>query len=326
MPPFPLGRVIIMSKQDRQGARTAAQLEQKYHFGESFAEAMGLAKDAQKTAEEAKKVLDETLTQEEIFNILTNNGQIHGLYRGDDGELYINASYIAAGIIASVNGLTEFNLQNGWIRSADPVDHDRKIFIDAGKIWLYIFDKYAMRIDTFGNGGQILFVNPTTGEDVASINGADDQFVIGAENFYLTTRHTNGSLPRYRVQWKNIAGVPVLAGGEDNSGKKVLYTGNASAGSTFTVENTADYDLFAVRLGTSSTTENTVVMAYKVGDTIRGVGGWSGDATQNIKLFFLSASFEGDRWTVIDATSKELAGTSVGSAVKLNVKEVVGVI
>ena len=315
-----------MSKQDRQGARTAAQLEQKYHFGESFAEAMGLAMDAQKTAAEAKKVLDETLTQEEIFNILTNNGQSHGLYRGDDGELYINASYIAAGIISAVNGLTKFNLQNGWIESADPDDHNRKIFLDAGKIWLYIFDKYAMRIDTFGNGGQIKFVNPNTEEEVATINGADDEFVIGAEKFYLTTRNVDGGLPRYRVRWKNIAGVPVLVGGEASSGKKVLYTGNASAGSTFTAENTADYDLFAVRLGTSSTTENTVVMAYKVGNAIRGVGGWSGDATQNIKLFFLSATFSGNTWTVVDATSKELAGTSVGSAVKLNVKEVVGVI
>ena len=317
------------SKMDRQGARTPAQLQEQYNFGTKFAEAFGLITAASleaAKASQAVKDLDENLTPEEIFDRLTDGGKAQGLYRDENGNIFINASYIAAGIISSVNELTKFNLQNGWIESADPNDHNRKIFVDAGKIWLYIFDKYAMKIDTFGNGGQIKFVNPNTEEDVATINGADDQFVIGAENFYLTTRHTNGSLPRYRVQWKNIAGVPVLAGGADNSGKKVLYTGNASAGSTFTVENTADYDLFAVRLGTSSTTENTVVMAYKVGDTIRGVGGWSGDATQNIKLFFLSATFSGNTWTVVDATSKELAGTSVGSAVKLNVKEVVGVI
>jgi hypothetical protein len=41
---------------------------------------------------------------------------------------------------------------------------------------------------------------------------------------------------------------------------------------------------------------------------------------------FLSATFSGNTWTLVDATSKELAGNSVGSAVKLNVKEVVGII
>lgn len=41
-----------MSKQDRQGVRTAADVERKYNFGKSFAEVMGLAGDA---VEDAKK-------------------------------------------------------------------------------------------------------------------------------------------------------------------------------------------------------------------------------------------------------------------------------
>lgn len=241
-----------------------------------------------------------------------------------DGKF--NADFIYAGIISSMNGLTKFNLDMGWLESADPDSGDRKVFIDAGKLWLYIANKYALMLDTFGSGGRIKFVNPETEEEVATINGADDQFVIGAENFYLTTRHVNGGIPRYRVQWKNIAGVPVLAGNADNSGKKVLYSSNGETSADFTVDNTSDYDLFAVKLGTSSTTDNTVVLAYKVGNTIRGVGGWSGDSTQNIKLMFLSATFSGDIWTVLDATSKELVGNSVGSATRLSVKEVIGII
>lgn len=316
-------------KMDRQGARTPEQLREQYNWGQKFAEAFGLAgaaASAASAAQQAVKKLEEDLTPEEIFNILTNNGQAQGLYRDDDGNIYFNATYMVLGILASQNGLTKFNLNNGRLECYDPDDHERKAVLDAGKLWLYIFGKYAMMLDTFGNGGQIKFVNPNTEEEVATINGSGDQFVIGAENFYLTTRHVNGGLPRYRVQWKNIAGVPVLAGNADNSGKKVLFTGDVTIGSTFTVPNTADYDLFAVRLGTSSTTENTVVLAYKVGNTIRGVGGWSGDATQHIKMFFLSATFSGNTWTVVDTTSKELIGTSVGSSAKLNVKEVVGVI
>lgn len=44
-----------MSRQDRQGARTPAQLNQQFQFGKTFAELKGLAEDAQKLAEEANE-------------------------------------------------------------------------------------------------------------------------------------------------------------------------------------------------------------------------------------------------------------------------------
>lgn len=40
------------------------------------------------------------LTQEEIFNILTNNGQLQGIYM-QNGQLYINASYIKTGTLSA---------------------------------------------------------------------------------------------------------------------------------------------------------------------------------------------------------------------------------
>ena len=40
----------------------------------------------------------DNLTQEEIFNILTDNGRLKGIYM-KDGELYISASYILSGIL-----------------------------------------------------------------------------------------------------------------------------------------------------------------------------------------------------------------------------------
>ena len=52
------------------------------------------------------------LTQQEVFNKLTNNGQLQGLYMSD-GKLYINAQYIAAGRIASVDGQSYFDLNTG---------------------------------------------------------------------------------------------------------------------------------------------------------------------------------------------------------------------
>lgn len=90
----------MSAKQDRQGARTPADLERRYNFGQSFAEIMGIATDAQKKAEEANESY-KGLDHDTIFNLLTDNGKLHGIYRGDDGELYINASYIKSGLIVS---------------------------------------------------------------------------------------------------------------------------------------------------------------------------------------------------------------------------------
>lgn len=116
------------SKQDRQGARTLADLASRYNFGKSFAEVMGFAEAAKKAADEANEavsILGKKLTQEEIFNLLTNNGKSQGLYRGDDGELYINASYIKSGtlladfvktgILTSNDGTVKVDLNNNRI-------------------------------------------------------------------------------------------------------------------------------------------------------------------------------------------------------------------
>lgn len=106
------------SKQDRQGARTLAELTSRYNFGKSFAEAMGFAEKAQKTADEAIEAtskLDEKLSQDEIFNRLTNNGKSQGLYRGEDGELYVSASYIATGTLTSSDGTVKIDLSNNCV-------------------------------------------------------------------------------------------------------------------------------------------------------------------------------------------------------------------
>ncbi len=89
-----------MSKQDRQGARTPADLERKY--GQRFSEVLGIAEDSQQKAEQAQdavKTLDESLDQEGVFNRLTNNGKAQGLYRDAVGNLYINADYIKSGVL-----------------------------------------------------------------------------------------------------------------------------------------------------------------------------------------------------------------------------------
>ena len=84
-----------MSKQDRQGVRTANDLEQKYNFGKSFAEVMGIATDAQKAADEANESF-KNLDAQEVYNRLTDNGKSQGLFRNENGDLYVNAKYLYA--------------------------------------------------------------------------------------------------------------------------------------------------------------------------------------------------------------------------------------
>ena len=52
------------------------------------------------------------LTQQIIFNKLTNNGQLQGLFM-QDGNLYINASYLSTGIIADKAGKFSLNMTTG---------------------------------------------------------------------------------------------------------------------------------------------------------------------------------------------------------------------
>lgn len=103
-------------KQDKTYTRTASELERKYGFGKTFAEILGIAEDAQDAALEAQKnvtELDENLTQDEIFNRLTKNGEVKGIYRDDEGNIYINADYIKTGTI-----LADL-IKAGVIRSKD---------------------------------------------------------------------------------------------------------------------------------------------------------------------------------------------------------------
>jgi hypothetical protein len=103
-------------------------LEQKQGIGKKFSEVLGIAEEARTVASEAKEYSSkpaEKLTHEEVFNLLTKNGALQGLYRGDDGELYINASYIVTGefladliktgIIRSKDGSVAIDLANNCV-------------------------------------------------------------------------------------------------------------------------------------------------------------------------------------------------------------------
>lgn len=133
------GKEDNMSKQDRQGARTPADLEQKYKFGQTFAEILGIAEGAKRTAEKASSDLNKKLTHDEIFNLLTNNGTLQGIYRDKDtGEIYINAEYIKA--LEKI--FTGDLLMNGQFSNTI------EVFLEPGKEELEIINEHCGGIFT----------------------------------------------------------------------------------------------------------------------------------------------------------------------------------
>lgn len=55
---------------------------------------------------------DRFLTQQQVFNKLTNNGVMKGIFMRD-GELYINATYLSTGILTDSSGKNSWNLDTG---------------------------------------------------------------------------------------------------------------------------------------------------------------------------------------------------------------------
>ena len=70
-----------MSKQDRQGVRTPADVERKYNFGKAFSEVMGAARDAGAVAEDAQAVALKVLKLQDSMevSITTLEGQYSNL-------------------------------------------------------------------------------------------------------------------------------------------------------------------------------------------------------------------------------------------------------
>lgn len=72
--------------------------------------------DAKSMAQGLLDSYDDDLNQLKIFNRLTNNGTEQGIYM-QDNKLYMNASYLAAGIIADVTNTNSWNLKTGYLKT-----------------------------------------------------------------------------------------------------------------------------------------------------------------------------------------------------------------
>jgi hypothetical protein len=56
--------VYVSAKQDRQGVRTASDIEQKYNFDKTFAELMGIATDARNKVDSVESTLRDEMKEQ----------------------------------------------------------------------------------------------------------------------------------------------------------------------------------------------------------------------------------------------------------------------
>lgn len=111
--------------------------------------------DAKSMAQGLLDNYDDDLDQLKIFNRLTNNGTEQGIYM-QDNKLYINASYLAAGIIADVTNTNSWNLKTGYLKTT------------RGTIGGFTIDKYNIsndRLSLQDNGPHFIY----DGKDIGFI-------------------------------------------------------------------------------------------------------------------------------------------------------------
>lgn len=124
------------------------------------------------TDDSAVDDLNEALTQEDIFNRLTNNGQVQGLFL-KDGKIYLNFSYAEGGTLklggkANEQGTLEVYHSSGW----------KSLSIDNDGLKTYGGQKIISYIDGVDSSGEFeAYVKLQGGVDV-SMNRAGPGVVI----------------------------------------------------------------------------------------------------------------------------------------------------
>ena len=242
----------------------------------------------------------------DIFNKWTDGGKIQGIY-SQNGKWYINAeiaqivNLIAQKLTSLKDGFTlnidgaQMVLQNRFgetfsVRNAD----------DLAYMYFEAYDANGNDIGRSQFGANRIFLGGTW---------ADPAFKVEAQ--YLSNGKKRSTMQVNRI----------------NPGKKKLWSGTCAVGATITVENTADYDLFAIRLGDDGGTYTQTVLAYKSGSEISGIGGWSGTASKYKDIQFVTFTVTGNSWYLEDCGYHYVysgGGTSAGT--KVSVREIYGII
>lgn len=151
---------------------------------------------AEGAAEDAVDDYDQELTQQAVFNKLTNNGETQGIYL-ENGKLYLNATYIktgtisadiiTAGILKDAKGYNSWNLKTGALTTTNMTATNISASGSFSCGDYYRLDISNGSIIGYRNGSQVCTINAT-----ADIDYYDNGYYQGT--YYGLMLQTNGIL------------------------------------------------------------------------------------------------------------------------------------
>ena len=183
----------------------------------------------------------DNLTQEDVFNILTNNGVVQGIYLRN-GQLYINAEYIATGRLASVDGSSYWDLNTGELNIDGKLVFRNNQLTVNGNVnvpsggHINVANGGAVNIDnivngryhrvTVGSGGVVVYDYGTNTPD-------DDASPAQVANIGVNTSQPIGLVRSVRYN-QTSAGVPQAVQDFTNIIGGTIQSSNGSRQSTMT--------------------------------------------------------------------------------------------
>ena len=187
------------------------------------------------------------LTQKQIFNILTNNGQTQGIYL-QNGHLYINASYIKSGqISADLINLKNINVTNSSGTSTFAIDDYGNVTLrpntfaltNGDTIYSVAEDKASTALSSANSYTDNALSNLDIGKmskqeiiDVLSDNSSNKGLYLSNGNVYMNADYINtGELAGWEVGYKKLSA----------SGTYGEVTLDASTGEIYSETNTGIY-------------------------------------------------------------------------------------
>ena len=174
-------------------------------------------KSSGRKAAEAASVAVAAQTQQDIFNKLTNNGELQGFYL-EDGKLYINAEFvkilnlaaslITAGRMTSADGLTFFDLDTGEISAVD--EKGTRAVVKNGTVSLLSsIGETLLRIGH--NDEDVVFISLDPTFLKARIYAKDGELYLRAVDIDRQGMFNTPVFVDRKVGWKTVNGAVVLA-------------------------------------------------------------------------------------------------------------------
>ena len=235
-------------------APDAGEVTDEYPYIGGNARTLALAKAYVNQAVDA---LDDELTQQEIFNRLTDNGAAQGLVLYN-GQLYVNASYIQAGTLTlgganNVNGTMRVlnasgNVIGTWNNNGITIQRGDISIDSSGKIKIG-FNSQGTKYALFNSSGMTLMLESGSEVKTSAITFVDyshypegavfgtlvAEITDGSEKWrsvfapgYITLNHSNGSAINYEFLYE--IGKLLISG---PNGQFIINDDNSSVISTY---------------------------------------------------------------------------------------------